>query len=65
MVDVGGGHAEGLGARGPELGGQVVVADAHVDGVAGADDAGGRGGDSEYDDDNDNCDGDVTEMRRG
>ena len=39
VVDVGGGHPQGLGAGRAELLGQVVVAHAHVDGVAGADDA--------------------------
>lgn len=39
VVDVGGCHPEGLRARGAELLGEVVVAHAHVDGVAGADDA--------------------------
>ena len=39
VVDVGGGHSQGLGAGAAVLLGEVVVAHADVDGVAGADDA--------------------------
>lgn len=39
MVDVRGGHAQRLRPGAPVLPGQVVVAHAHVDGVAGPDDA--------------------------
>ena len=39
VVDVGGGHPEGLGPGGPVLLGQVVVTHADVDGVSGPHDA--------------------------
>ena len=43
VVDVGGGHPQGLGAGGAVLLGQVVVTDTDVDGVAGPDNAEGQG----------------------
>ena len=40
VVDVGGGHPEGLGPGGPVLLGQVVVTNSHVNGVTRTNDAG-------------------------
>ena len=40
VVDVRRGHPQGLGSGAAELLGEVVITDSHVDGVAGADNAG-------------------------
>lgn len=42
VMDVRGGHAQRLRARATELARQIVVADAHVDRIAGPDDAANR-----------------------
>ena len=39
VVDVGGGHPQGLGPRGPVLLSQIVVTNADIDGVTSPDDA--------------------------